>query len=146
MRAVLLGEAETTSVSSGVCMGGGAFLSHGLCRGTGGVLLAPGACSGAGPLLGSPLACAWPYSYPGLGQPGIAGPAGEPFRVLTTCSWEQSDTMVKVYVPLRGVQTDMLRATFHPTALEASAAPVHSPCITLTCSRLFMLRTMQGSC
>jgi hypothetical protein len=83
---------------------------------------------GAGQLLGNPLACAWPYGYPGLGQPGIAGPAGEPFRVLTTCSWEQSDTMVKVYVPLRGVQTDMLRATFHPTSLEARApACIGSP-------------------
>ena len=40
------------------------------------------------------------------------------FRVLTTCSWEQSDTMVKVYVPLRGVQTDMLRANFTPNSVE----------------------------
>ena len=41
-----------------------------------------------------------------------------PSGVLTTCSWEQSDTMVKVYVPLRGVQTDMLRATFTPNSVE----------------------------
>ena len=71
-------------------------------------------------MLGGPLIGSWPYAYQGVGQPGgtMAGPAGEPFRVLTTCSWEQNDTMVKVYVPLRGVQTDMLRATFHLNSLE----------------------------
>lgn len=68
----------------------------------------------------------WPLGgfppAPGAGQP--AGPApgtlatADSFRVLTTCSWEQSDTMVKVYVPLRGVQTDMLRATFTPNSVE----------------------------
>lgn len=31
------------------------------------------------------------------------------FRPLTTYSWEQSDGLVKIYVPLRGVQTDLLR-------------------------------------
>ena len=31
------------------------------------------------------------------------------FRTLTTYSWEQSDMLVKIYVPLRGVQTDLLR-------------------------------------
>ena len=68
----------------------------------------------------------WPLGgFPpaqGAGQP--AGPpvgtlaSAESFRVLTTCSWEQSDTMVKVYVPLRGVQTDMLRATFTNNSVE----------------------------
>ena len=41
------------------------------------------------------------------------------FRMLTTCSWEQSDTMVKVYVPLRGVQTELLRSHFTMTSVEA---------------------------
>lgn len=41
------------------------------------------------------------------------------FRTLTTCSWEQSDTMVKVYVPLRGVQTELLRSSFTMSSLEA---------------------------
>ena len=40
------------------------------------------------------------------------------FRTLTTCSWEQSDTMVKVYVPLRGVQTELLRSNFTMTSVE----------------------------
>jgi hypothetical protein len=31
------------------------------------------------------------------------------FRPLTTYSWEQSDGLVKIYVPLRGVQTELLR-------------------------------------
>ena len=74
-------------------------------------------------MLGGPLAGAWPYTYQGVGPPGsLAGPAGEPFRVLTTCSWEQNDTMVKVYVPLRGVQTDMLRASFQLSSLEVRRA------------------------
>lgn len=32
------------------------------------------------------------------------------FRPLTTYSWEQSDGLVKIYVPLRGVQTNLLRS------------------------------------
>ncbi len=77
----------------------------------------------------------WPLGgfppAPGAGQP--AGPVpgtlatADSFRVLTTCSWEQSDTMVKVYVPLRGVQTDMLRATFTANSVEVR------PDMTLTC-------------
>ena len=46
-------------------------------------------------------------------------PLNPTFRMLTTCSWEQSDTAVKVYVPLRGVQTELLRATFGTNSLEA---------------------------
>ena len=46
-------------------------------------------------------------------------PVNPTFRMLTTCSWEQSDTAVKVYVPLRGVQTELLRATFGTNSLEA---------------------------
>ncbi|CAL5223794.1 g6364 [Coccomyxa viridis] len=75
----------------------------------------------------------WPLGgfppAPGAGQP--AGPApgtlatADSFRVLTTCSWEQSDTMVKVYVPLRGVQTDMLRATFTPNSVEVKVFDLH---------------------
>lgn len=33
------------------------------------------------------------------------------FRPLTTYSWEQSDGLVKIYVPLRGVQTELLRCS-----------------------------------
>ena len=85
----------------------------------------------------------WPLGgfppAPGAGQP--AGPApgtlatADSFRVLTTCSWEQSDTMVKVYVPLRGVQTDMLRATFTPNSVEVRSdrtvpLPVEMPSVS----------------
>ncbi len=79
----------------------------------------PGALVSPGPL-GGALANPWPFGY------GATGPAAgsEGYRVLTTCSWEQSDTMVKVYVPLRGVQTDMLRTTFTPTSVEVTARSV----------------------
>ena len=49
-----------------------------------------------------------------------------PFQQLTTCSWEQNDTIVKVYVPLRGIQTDMLRPVFTSNSAEVgypNAAP-----------------------
>lgn len=70
---------------------------------------------------------------PGSGQP--AGPpagtlaSADSFRILTTCSWEQSDTMVKVYVPLRGVQTDMLRATFTSNSVEVRPCNVMLPIV-----------------
>ena len=44
------------------------------------------------------------------------------FRALSTCSWEQTDSIVKVYVPLRGVQTELLRAVFEPTFVEVRTA------------------------
>ena len=69
--------------------------------------------------LGGGLANPWPFGY---GSAAAAGLGSEGYRVLTTCSWEQSDTMVKVYVPLRGVQTDMLRTTFTPTSVEVRAS------------------------
>lgn len=72
--------------------------------------------------LGAALANPWPYGL----KSAAAGP-GDPFRVLTTCSWEQSDTMVKVYVPLRGVQTDMLRPTFTSNSVEVPAPLRLSP-------------------
>ena len=75
-----------------------------------------------------------PYSAPMLGN-YLGGPPSQlapfgfgasllgngdfMFRMLTTCSWEQSDTMVKVYVPLRGVQTELLRSHFTMTSVEA---------------------------
>ena len=49
----------------------------------------------------------------------LLGNGDSTFRMLTTCSWEQSDTMVKVYVPLRGVQTELLRSHFTMTSVEA---------------------------
>ena len=44
-----------------------------------------------------------------LPQFGAADMNVPTFRTLTTYSWEQSDMLVKIYVPLRGVQTDLLR-------------------------------------
>ena len=44
-----------------------------------------------------------------------------PFRILSTCSWEQSPYTVKIYVPLHGVKTDLLRATFETNSLEVKA-------------------------
>eukprot|EP00884_Botryococcus_braunii_P009848 jgi/Botrbrau1/18865/Bobra.177_2s0025.1 len=40
------------------------------------------------------------------------------FKVLDYCNWEQTDTWVKVYVPLRGVHTDMLQASFSRTSVQ----------------------------
>lgn len=52
-------------------------------------------------------------------QKGELDSMGMPlFRPLTTYSWEQSDGLVKIYVPLRGVQTNLLRATFTSTSVE----------------------------
>ena len=52
-----------------------------------------------------------------LSTPGDSA-AQVAFRALSTCSWEQTDSIVKVYVPLRGVQTELLRAVFEPTFVE----------------------------
>lgn len=91
-----------------------------------------------GPHGGLPHVAAPPQGYGGLMLDGMqAGPAfpawqygidlsqfssqelaAASFRTLTTYSWEQSDMLVKIYVPLRGVQTDMLRATFSHMGLE----------------------------
>ena len=48
-------------------------------------------------------------------------PVEAPFRILTTCSWEQNDYTVKIYVPLQGVKTDLLRAVFQPDTLHIKA-------------------------
>ena len=53
------------------------------------------------------------------GQPQMAMEA--PFRILTTCSWEQNAYTVKIYVPLHGVKTDLLRAVFEPHMLDIKA-------------------------
>ena len=45
-------------------------------------------------------------------------PAPPVFRTLSTCSWEQTESVVKVYVPLRGVHTELLRAVFEPNSVE----------------------------
>lgn len=45
----------------------------------------------------------------------------QPFRILTTCSWEQNAYTVKIYVPLHGVKTDLLRAVFQPHTLDIKA-------------------------
>lgn len=44
--------------------------------------------------------------------------AGLLFSKLTTCSWEQSSTSVRVYVPLRGVQTSQIQASFEQSSVE----------------------------
>lgn len=54
-------------------------------------------------------------------QPLAMGPVEAPFRILTTCSWEQNPYTVKVYVPLHGVKTELLRAVFEPNSLEIKA-------------------------
>lgn len=68
--------------------------------------------------LGSTLVNPWPFGYNPAAAAAAASGSADGYRVLTTCSWEQSDTMVKVYVPLRGVQTDMLRTTFTSSSVE----------------------------
>ncbi len=55
-----------------------------------------------------------------LPQFGAADMNVPTFRTLTTYSWEQSDMLVKIYVPLRGVQTDLLRCC----SLDASFASI----------------------
>lgn len=45
----------------------------------------------------------------------------QPFRILTTCSWEQNAYTVKIYVPLHGVKTDLLRAVFQPHTMDIKA-------------------------
>lgn len=52
-------------------------------------------------------------------NPRLAQPKhSQPIQLLTNFSWEQSSTHVKVYVPLRGVQTDMLYPIFMPDRVE----------------------------
>ncbi|KAK9917394.1 hypothetical protein WJX75_003860 [Coccomyxa subellipsoidea] len=92
-----------------------------------GALMPPGG-------LGGGLANPWPFGY---GSAAAAGLGSEGYRVLTTCSWEQSDTMVKVYVPLRGVQTDMLRTTFTPTSVEVKVHDLHGKNYMFTLSPTF---------
>ena len=67
----------------------------------------------------------WPLAL----APGGPTLPALPVVQLTTCSWEQNDTIVKVYVPLRGVQTDMLRPVFTPTSAEVGSlgSPLHLP-------------------
>ena len=74
----------------------------------------PAGPSGLGPAL-------WPQlPLPGAMAPGAPVSALQ-FQQLTTCSWEQNDVILKVYVPLRGVQTDMLHAIFTPSSAEVSS-------------------------
>ena len=68
----------------------------------------PGLPSPLGPQL-------WPLAF-APGTPSML--PTQPFQQLTTCSWEQNDTIVKVYVPLRGIQTDMLRPVFTGNSAE----------------------------
>lgn len=68
----------------------------------------PGLPSPLGPQL-------WPLAFAPGNPPMLPAP---PCQQLTTCSWEQNDTIVKVYVPLRGIQTDMLRPVFTSNSAE----------------------------
>ena len=65
----------------------------------------------------------------------------EPFRILTTCSWEQNAYTVKIYVPLHGVKTDLLRAVFQPHTLDIKAInlQVGGPGINLCLNVLLIL-------
>ena len=74
----------------------------------GGLPERPGLPSPLGPQL-------WPLAFAPGNAPMLPMP---PFQQLTTCSWEQNDTIVKVYVPLRGIQTDMLRPVFTSNSAE----------------------------
>ena len=55
-------------------------------------------------------------------------PVEAPFRILTTCSWEQNAYTVKIYVPLQGVKTDLLRAVFQPDTLHIKAINLQVSC------------------
>ncbi|BDA48625.1 probable calcyclin-binding protein at C-terminar half [Coccomyxa sp. Obi] len=105
---------------------------------TGGVYMQQGHASPGGLLppgpLGNALSSPWPFSF---GAEGAMAGSTDGYRVLTTCSWEQSDTMVKVYVPLRGVQTDMLRTTFTPTSVEVKVHDLHGKNYIFTLSPTF---------
>ena len=45
------------------------------------------------------------------------------FITLTSCTWEQDVSGLKVYIPLRGVHTDMVRTHFTRHSVEASPPP-----------------------
>ena len=44
------------------------------------------------------------------------------FLTLTTCSWEQDVSCLKVYIPLRGVHNDMIRTHFTRHSVEVRCA------------------------
>jgi hypothetical protein len=100
-----------------------------------------GSGSSFGPFSNLPFSTAM---HPAL-QYGIDLRAGELdamglplFRPLTTYSWEQSDGLVKIYVPLRGVQTELLRATFTPTSLEVRVVALQSKNYVYAVKSLYM--------
>lgn len=70
----------------------------------------------------------------------------EPFRILTTCSWEQNAYTVKIYVPLHGVKTDLLRAVFQPHTLDIKAINLQVRfkiiCQNLVCSLFTFLHKL----
>ena len=68
------------------------------------------------------------------GQPQL--PMEAPFRILTTCSWEQNAYTVKIYVPLHGVKTDLLRAVFEPHMLDIKAMNLQVKQLVLLHTRL----------
>lgn len=82
-------------------------------------------CAGVGVIGGTP-------PFPAVGvlpalQYGIsvALPAKSHYLPLTVCSWEQNETMIKVYVPLRGVQTENLRSVFDATSILVQPPSKH---------------------
>jgi hypothetical protein len=48
----------------------------------------------------------------------LNGPVPTEFKTLDTCSWEQTESWVKVYVPLRGVHSDLLYPHFTSNSVE----------------------------
>ncbi|CAL8463508.1 g3042 [Coccomyxa elongata] len=111
---------------------GGGYMPQG--HASPGSILPPGA-------MGNALSSPWPF---GFGAEGAMTGSSDGYRVLTTCSWEQSDTMVKVYVPLRGVQTDMLRTTFTPTSVEVKVHDLHGKNYIFTLSPTFQPIAEEG--
>ena len=81
-------------------------------------------------------------------------PVEAPFRILTTCSWEQNAYTVKIYVPLQGVKTDLLRAVFQPDTLHIKAINLqvssfvsHLDCAILQAYAVYLVTmTASSSC
>ena len=43
------------------------------------------------------------------------------FIKLETCNYEQNAETLRIYIPLRGVQTDMIKSTFSSRSAEVSS-------------------------
>jgi hypothetical protein len=110
---------------------------------------------GNGGLYGSNFQLPYNSAFPGAVHPslqygvdlrgGELDSMGMPlFRPLTTYSWEQSDGLVKIYVPLRGVQTELLRATFTLKSLEVRVVALQGKNYVYAVKSLFMPINVDG--